>query len=93
MNLVFITAEIFAKNCIYTIKQQKKDNTIVLWIRIKDSNEKLDIKNIFDLVDKEIKGKLKKLKTVQQNNKSRNIRNMVQSLLKVLNTSMHMKVL
>ena len=31
----------------------------MLWIRIKDLNEKLDIKNIFDLLDKEIKGKFK----------------------------------
>ena len=55
--MVSITADTFAENCIYTIKQKKKDNTIILWIRIKDLNEKLDIKNSFDLVDKEIKGK------------------------------------
>ena len=54
--MVFITAEVFAENCIYTIKQ-KKDNTTVLWIRIKDLSEKLNIKNIFDSIDKEIKGK------------------------------------
>ena len=29
----------------------------VLWLRIKDIGEKLHVKNIFDLVDKEIKGK------------------------------------
>ena len=57
--MVFIIAEVFAENCIYTIKQQKRDKT-VLWIRIKDLNKKLDIKNIFDLVDKEIKGRFNK---------------------------------
>ena len=57
--MVFIIAEVFAENCIYTIKQQKRDKTI-LWIRIKDLNKKLDIKNIFDLVDKEIKGRFNK---------------------------------
>ena len=39
-----ISAEKFTKNC----KKRK--------IRIKDIGEKLDVKNIFDLVDKEIKG-------------------------------------
>ena len=29
----------------------------VLWLRIKDIGRELDVKNIFDLVDKEIKGK------------------------------------
>ena len=48
----FITAELLAKNCIYTIQQKKKDKT-VLWIRIKDFTKKLNIKNISDLVDKE----------------------------------------
>ena len=64
--MVFITAEIFSENCIYTIKRQIKDETTVLWIRIKDLNEKLDIKNIFDLVDKEIKDKFKDRPTKEQ---------------------------
>ena len=38
----------------------------MLWIRIKYFNEKLDIKNIFDLVDKEIKGKFKDRPTKEQ---------------------------
>ena len=54
--MVFIAAEVSAENCIYTIKQQEKDKTF-LWIRIKDLNKKIDVKNIFDLVDKEIKRK------------------------------------
>ena len=27
--MVFVTSEVFAKNCIYTITQQKKDNITV----------------------------------------------------------------
>ena len=55
--MVEITKEIFAKNCIHTITQVKKSKRLVLWIIIKDIGEKLDVKSIFDLVDKEIKGK------------------------------------
>ena len=57
--MTVITAKILAENCIYTMKQRKKDKTTVSWTRIKDLNEKLDIKNIFDLIHKEIKGKFK----------------------------------
>ena len=55
--MVKISAETFAKNCIPTIKQLKKGKEPVLWIRIKDIREKLDVKNIGDLVYKEIKGR------------------------------------
>ena len=55
--MVFISAEVFAENGIYTIIQHKKDNNTVLWIRIKDIGKKLGVKNIADLVGKEIKGK------------------------------------
>ena len=55
--MVDLSAETFAKNCIHTIKQLKKGKEPVLRIRIKDIGEKLDFKNIFELVDKEIKGK------------------------------------
>ena len=46
----FISSDAFTKNCIYTTKQQKKKEK--LWIRIKDLKEKLDLKNVCDLVDK-----------------------------------------
>ena len=52
------TAETFAKNCVHTIKVNKTDNKSVLWIKMIDI-QKLDVKNIHDLVDKEIKGKFK----------------------------------
>ena len=64
--MVFVTADKFAENYIYTIKQQKKDETTVLWIRIKALSEKLGIKNIFDSVDKEITGKFKNCSTKEQ---------------------------
>ena len=55
--MVDISAKTFAENCIHTIKQLIKRKETVLWIIIKDIAEKLDVKNIFDLVDKEIKSK------------------------------------
>ena len=54
-----ITAETFAKNCVHTTKVNKTDNKSVLWIKMIDIQKKLDVKNIHDLVDKEIKSKFK----------------------------------
>ena len=54
-----VSAETFAKNCVNTIKVNKTDNKSVLWIEMIDIQKKLDVKNIHDLVDKEIKGKFK----------------------------------
>ena len=48
-----VTAETFAKNCIHTMKVTKTDNKSV------DIQKKLNVKNIHDLVDKEIKGRFK----------------------------------
>ena len=56
--MVNISAETFAKNCVHTIRQLKRGKEPVLWIRTKDIGRKLDVKNICDLVDKEIKGNL-----------------------------------
>ena len=53
------TVEIFAKNYVHTIKLNKKDNKSVLWIKMTDIQKKLDVKNIHDLVDKEVKSKFK----------------------------------
>ena len=55
--MVDISAETFAKNCIHTIIQLKRSKEATLWLRIKHIRRELDVKNIFDLVDKEIKGK------------------------------------
>ena len=55
--MVNISAETFAKNCIHTTKQLRKGKEPILWIRIKGIGRKLDVKNIFGLFDKDIKGK------------------------------------
>ena len=46
-------------NCVHTIKVNKTDNKSVLWIKMIDIRKKLDVKNVHDLVDKEIKCKFK----------------------------------
>ena len=53
--MIKISAEIFAKNYVYNIIDKEKK----LWLRNKDIGEKLGVKNIYDLIDKEIKGKFK----------------------------------
>ena len=54
-----IIAETLAKNCVHIIKVNKTVNKSVLWIKMIDIQKNLDVKNIHDLVDKEIKGKFK----------------------------------
>ena len=51
--------KVTAENCIHTMKVTKTDNKSVLWIKIIDTQKKLNVKNIHVLVDKEIKGKFK----------------------------------
>ena len=48
-----ISAETFPENYIYNITDKEKR----LWLRNKDIGEKLGVENIYDLIDKEIKGK------------------------------------
>ena len=48
-----ISAERFAKNYVYKIIDKEKK----LWLRNKDIGEKLGVKNVCDLIDKEMKGK------------------------------------
>ena len=46
--MVFITTEVVAENCIYTIKKnKKKGKEPVVWIIIKDLGETLSIKKHF----------------------------------------------
>ena len=51
-----VTAETFA---VHIIKVNKTDNKSMSWIKMIDIQKKLDVENIHDLVDKEIKGKFK----------------------------------
>ena len=55
--MVDISAKTFAKNCIPTISQLKRSKESILWLSFKDIGRELDVENVFDLVDKEIKGK------------------------------------
>ena len=89
--MVFIAADTIAENSIYTIKKAKKTNkTIVLWIRIKDLNEKFGMKSIFDSVDKEIKGKFENCPTKEQIKKYKKHGS---EFSKDLDFFMHMKIL
>ena len=47
-----ISAETFVKSCIQTMTQVRKSKNFFLWIIIKYIGEKLNVKNIFGLVDK-----------------------------------------
>ena len=67
--MIFITSEVFAENKVYTVKQEKKDGSFVLWIRLMDLNKKLGIKNVFAHIDKEIKNTFKDSQTKEQINK------------------------
>ena len=55
--MVEISAETLAKNCIHIIGRLKRGKKSILWLRIKDMRRELDIKKIFDLIDKETGGK------------------------------------
>ena len=48
-----IIAETYAKNCIHNMINKEK----ILWLRNKDLGGKLSVENIYDLIDKEIKGR------------------------------------
>ena len=48
-----ISAETYAKNSRYN----KIDKEKMLWLRSKDIREKLGVENIYDLIDKKIKGR------------------------------------
>ena len=48
-----ISAETFVRNCVYNTIDKEK----MLWLKNKDIGEKLGEKNIYDLIDKEIKGR------------------------------------
>ena len=53
MKVVKVTAETFAKNCVHRVKVSKTENKS--FYREKLLIYKLEVKNIHDLVDKEIK--------------------------------------
>ena len=65
-----VAAETFVKNYVHMIKVNKTDNKSVLRIKIIDIQKKLDVKNIHDLVDKEIKGRFKTNNLTNEQNKN-----------------------
>ena len=48
-----ISGKIYAKNGVYNIT----DKEIMLWLRNKHIGEKIGVVNIYDLIDREIKGR------------------------------------
>ena len=48
-----ISAKTFAKNCVHTVKVNKTDRKII------NIQKNIDVKNIHNLADKEIRGKFK----------------------------------
>ena len=89
--MVDISAETFAKNYIYIISQLKRGKESILRLRIKDIGRELDVKNIFDLVDKETKGKFET--NYPTEHKLESIKNMDQNLLKMKNFCMLLNAL
>ena len=51
--IIRISAKTFAKHCVRNIIDKEK----MLWLRNKDIGENLSVGNIYDLIDKEVKGK------------------------------------
>ena len=64
-----VTAETFARNCVYTVKVNKTDNKSVLWIKMIDIQKTLDVKNKHDLVNNGIKDKFKTNNPTDEDNK------------------------
>ena len=55
--MIKISAKTFAENSNHTISQLKRGKELISWLRIEDVEVELDVENIYNLVDKEIKGK------------------------------------
>ena len=54
--MIDISADMFAKSHIHRLIVHKKDNKSELWIKIHDIQDKLGVKNSYDLTIKAIKG-------------------------------------
>ena len=69
-----VIAETFAKNRFHTMNLNKTDNKSVLWIKMIDTQKKLDVKN---WLIKKLKANLRLI--IQQTNKLKSIKNMDQN--------------
>ena len=47
-----VNAEILAENCVHTVKVNKTDNKLVLWIKMVDIQKNLNVKNMSWLIKK-----------------------------------------
>ena len=54
-----VTAEIFGENCVHTIKVNKTDNELVLWIKMVDIQKNLNVKNIHSWLIKKLKANVR----------------------------------
>ena len=54
--MVDISVDTYAENCVHTMKVIKRDNKSTLWIKMRDIQDKLGVKNMSDLTIKAIKG-------------------------------------
>ena len=90
--MVEISAETYAKNCVYTKKENKKvDKKHSLWIRMIDIRKSLDVENIYDLVRKKISCRYESNNSTQQ--KLENIKDLNMNGLKMINIFIFMKML
>ena len=56
VKVIEINSNTYAKKCVLKIKVIEKDNKSVLWIQMRNIQDSLSIKNMFDLTIKAIKG-------------------------------------
>ena len=55
-NMIKISVDTYAENSINTIAVPKEDSKAVLWIKMDDMQDKLSVKNIFEMTKEAIKG-------------------------------------
>ena len=55
-NMIKISVDTYAENSINTIAVPKEDSKAVLWINMDDMQDKLSVKNIFEMTKEAIKG-------------------------------------
>ena len=53
MYKMLISTKTYAKNCVHSITDKEKK----LWLRNKDIGERSGVQNVYDLIDKKIKGR------------------------------------
>ena len=62
IKMIKISAETFAENCIHNIDKAK-----ILWLKNKEKKKKLGVAKLYDLIDKENKGKFETQNLTDEN--------------------------